>query len=271
MFSRTMDNCKYQAESGRARTHYEFHLLFCNGGKYSSETHVFAADTWEGDSQAGYYTDTVFKSSESQRIYHNKVYIDKETFSKAAKYFGKESIDMIHIDGLHTFEAVSKEYNEWKVKLKRNGTLLFHDTNVRSEDFGVWKLWEEIKKDKEFQCVELLNGYGLGIATWSEQTPRWHKELMEVQPALKTKGRLLSSLQGSVDELSEMKKKIEVLEKHCSNLELIRSNHEKTIEAMIARRKRIYKLLEWNSARKAIYLGRILISRMVGLVKKLGM
>ena len=54
-------------------------------------------------------------------------------------------------------------------KLRKGGTILFHDWNVRSENFGVWKLWDEIKENNKFKCIEMTYGYGLGIATYTDE------------------------------------------------------------------------------------------------------
>ena len=79
----------------------------------------------------------------------------RSTFDAAATHFEDNTIDLIHIDGLHTYEAVKHDYKTWLSKLKEGGTLMFHDWNVREADFGVWRLWEEIKASGNFQCIEI--------------------------------------------------------------------------------------------------------------------
>ena len=59
------------------------------------------------------------------------------TFREASMYFSERSIDMIHIDGLHTYEAVKEDYDTWNPKLKEEGTLLFHDCNVRERNLSM--------------------------------------------------------------------------------------------------------------------------------------
>ena len=85
----------------------------------------------------------------------------RSTFDDASNYFSDKTIDIIHIDGLHTYDAVN-DYLVWNKKLKNGGTILFHDWNVRTGDFGVWKLWDEIKNDNQYHYIEIPSGYGLG-------------------------------------------------------------------------------------------------------------
>ena len=211
---------------------------FCEAAeRFSQETHVFAVDTWEGDSQAGFYANNVFERVLGhQKKYHgNTSTLIRNTFTEASKYFGEGTIDLIHIDGLHTYEAVRKDYNEWKDKLKKGGTILFHDTNVREGGFGVWKLWEEIKHDGKFKCIELMNGHGLGIATLSETTPKWHDELIEVLPLLKAKGKLLSEIQERNEKIELIKLELQTQKKHSKNLEEIKAEYEERIENLLKR------------------------------------
>ena len=93
----------------------------------------------------------------------------RSTFDETAQHFDSNEFDLIHIDGLHTYEAVKHDYEIWKPKLKNGGTILFHDWNVREGNFGVWKLWK-VKEDKRFQCMEIRNGHGLAIATLTDDS-----------------------------------------------------------------------------------------------------
>lgn len=130
------------------------------------DTELFAVDTWEGDPQAGllYGDKTYHFVIDNLRTHYIKLNtrLLRMTFAKAAKEFEANSIDVLHIDGLHTYEAVNEDYQTWKNKVKDSGVIIFHDIKVA--DFGVWKVWEQAKKDnKDGSFLEFEHNFGLGV------------------------------------------------------------------------------------------------------------
>jgi len=124
----------------------------------------YAVDHWLGDEHAGRYGEDVFDEVQryNGRYYRQFSYLLRTTFDDAALQFSDGSIDLLHIDGLHTYEAVSHDFRTWLPKVKRGGIILLHDICPRHVNFGVWRLWDEIKA--EFPSTfEFHHSWGLGV------------------------------------------------------------------------------------------------------------
>jgi hypothetical protein len=127
-------------------------------------------DLWEGDHQAGFYDDSVFSRFRSILATHFAGcgrYL-RSSFSDAASSFDSESIDLLHIDGLHTYEAVSEDYRTWRPKLTADGVILLHDTGEFHSDFGVWQLFEEVKSEAT-EWFNFRHSHGLGVLAFGDE------------------------------------------------------------------------------------------------------
>lgn len=157
-------------------THYGVsYFSFCQAVKDNMlSTECYAVDSWRGDPHAGFYDEQVYEivkryNDENFSLFSTLL---RMNFDEAVNYFKDGYIDLLHIDGYHTYESVKHDFETWLPKLSDGAFVLFHDTNVRERDFGVWKLWEELKESYPLH-FEFYHGYGLGILQTSKNEKSW--------------------------------------------------------------------------------------------------
>lgn len=140
--------------------------LFCFAQSLSAHGatgQIAAVDTWQGDDHAGQYSEDIYAavSAHAQEFYPHTVRLMRTTFDQALQDVAPGSVDLLHIDGLHTYEAVRHDFESWAPKCAPNAVVLFHDTQVRRDDFGVWKFWAEVTSGRPH--FEFLHSNGLGV------------------------------------------------------------------------------------------------------------
>lgn len=174
-------------------------------------TKCYAVDTWLGDEHAGRYGEDMFTKVNKHNAEH---YIGfsrllRMTFNDAVIGFADKSIDLLHIDGLHTYEAVCHDFDTWLPKLAPGAVVIFHDTNVHEHNFGVWKLWKELQA-RYPKNIEFLHSFGLGVLQLNNAPD--DKKLEWLQTTADEKQKLiryfvaLGSWQLERFELNELKK-----------------------------------------------------------------
>jgi hypothetical protein len=147
-------------------------------------TKCYAVDTWKGDKQTGFYETQVFNQVKdyNDANYSSFSTLLRTTFDEARTQFEKGSIDLLHIDGYHTYEAVKHDFETWKEAVSERGVVIFHDVNVFNEEqkFGVWRFWKEICND--YPNFTFPVGPGLGILGTGKNIPDQLKYLFSATP-----------------------------------------------------------------------------------------
>jgi hypothetical protein len=123
----------------------------------------YAVDTWAGDEHTGAYDNSTYEivQKTARQQFPAIAYLMRMLFNDALAHFSDNSIDLLHIDGLHTYEAVSEDFKNWYPKVRPGGVILFHDVQARIMDFGAWRFWEETAPN--FNTFEFKQGFGLGV------------------------------------------------------------------------------------------------------------
>ena len=150
------------------------------------QARCYGIDLWEGDIHMGRFDDTVYRDVAAYLATHypSIATLVRKDFNHAVHDFPDRSIDLLHIDGLHTFEAVSNDFNTWLPKMSDRGVVLFHDINVTFEntgpkaaDFGVRRLFDAVKD--RYPHFEFAHCWGLGVLVVGERAPASVLELVD--------------------------------------------------------------------------------------------
>lgn len=124
---------------------------------------LVAVDTWQGDEHAGFYNNKVYDMvNKTVKSYFSNLDISlfKCTFDEALKNIEDNSIELLHIDGFHTYEAVKHDFTTWLPKLKENGVILMHDI-AEYTGYGSSVFWAELKQ--QYPSFEFSQSWGLGV------------------------------------------------------------------------------------------------------------
>lgn len=145
------------------------YFTFCDAVQHNHlDCDCHGVDSWTGDEHAGAYEDDVYSHVKSLNDLYYSLFstLHHTTFDEALDAFADGSIDLLHIDGCHTYQAVKHDFEAWLPKMSQRGVVLFHDTTEKRDDFGVWRLWDELVERHPSFLFEHSHGLGvLGVGT----------------------------------------------------------------------------------------------------------
>jgi hypothetical protein len=144
------------------------------------ETRCHAVDTWQGDAHAGRYENTVW---EEFSRFHAARYAGFSTlhrcrFEDALADFADGTVDILHIDGFHSYEAVRHDFETWLPKLSPRAVVLLHDIAERREGFGVWRFWAEVSA--RYPSFAFDHSHGLGVLAVGAEAPVAVRQLCDL-------------------------------------------------------------------------------------------
>jgi len=170
----------------------ESYFAFCQAAAENKiNVRCYGVDSWRGDIQTGELDPKVQAEAEMYNCrYSSFSELKPMLFVEALKDFPDASIDLLHIDGTHTYADVKTDFESWLPKLSPKGIILFHDVILRDHGFGVWKLWDEITREHDSFLFEF--GCGLGV---------WKKEPVTTSDSLFIR-RLFSANEADVQDIN---------------------------------------------------------------------
>ncbi len=90
---------------------------------------------------------------------------DPGTRAKAEGIFGGRAVDLLFIDGDHTYEGVKQDWELYSPLVRKGGMIVFHDVAGNYDDTQVKRFWDSIKGEFEHKelAVDPRGYYGIGI------------------------------------------------------------------------------------------------------------
>ena len=159
---------------------------FCQAAEAcGAGTKCYGVDLWEGDIHMGSFDEALFREvSDYMAANHPQTAVlVRKDFNAAVHDFADGSIDLLHIDGTHTFEAVENDFNTWLPKMSARGVVLFHDVNVNEENtgpsarkFGVRRFFDSVKD--RYPHFDFDHCWGLGVLVVGPEAPAGVMELV---------------------------------------------------------------------------------------------
>jgi GT2 family glycosyltransferase len=208
-------------------------FTFCHAAKLLSdidETYndyfFYPVDSWEGEEHAGIYESDVYRdfikyNNENFSVFSRPL---KKFFHNAAEDFTPHTVDLLHIDGLHTYDAVKSDFETWLPKMSSRGVVLFHDISETKEGFGVYRYWDELKD--RYPSFGFLHSHGLGVLAVGNEVPS--RFLNFLNDANNSSSEVRKHIQ-QMSQLAQIKDYWQKEEKNGWQLRLINGESEKLL------------------------------------------
>ena len=135
-------------------------------------TTCVGVDAWAGDIHTGGYDGSVYEDIATyvRERYASFATLWRMSFDDAIGEVEDGSIDLLHIDGTHSYDAARHDFDSWLSKLSERGVVLLHDINEHQENFGVYRLWDEMSQ--RYPSCAFLFGHGLGVVAVGANPPQ---------------------------------------------------------------------------------------------------
>lgn len=136
-------------------------FVFALAAKKNGKGIISGIDSFEGERMTGIRDTYNYVLEIIKAVNFRNTEIIKGDFNEVSRSW-VHPIDILHIDGYHSYEAVFNDFNTWAPFVLNEGIVLFHDINVPNPAFGVIDFFRELSGGYK---LYFLHSYGLGIYT----------------------------------------------------------------------------------------------------------
>jgi predicted O-methyltransferase YrrM len=130
---------------------------------------IYGIDLFQGDYHAGLRDTYDFVMDKIKENRLETIEIIRGDFKEVSTGWNKP-INILHIDGFHTYDAVKNDFFAWAPFVLNDGVILFHDTAV--QHFGIKDFFRQLTGIKLY----FTHSFGLGILTANKELVRKIKE-----------------------------------------------------------------------------------------------
>ena len=122
---------------------------------------LFAVDTWQGDDYSGRYRADVYRTflERRARLGLDAVIVPMRMTFDEARDKVPDKIDLLHVDRLHTWDAVNHDFGTYRPLVRSGGLVLFHNVNTGYEDMRRFR--KEISGRYMSNIIPYSNGLGI--------------------------------------------------------------------------------------------------------------
>ena len=133
-------------------------FVFANALQNTDGTH-YGIDMFQGDIHTNFRNtyDSVMENIKAHHLTNIEIIVGE--FGEVAQSW-KLPIQILHIDGLHTYEAVKRDYDNWSPFVDENSIILFHDVTSFPD---IAQFFRDVEGG--WQKLYFTHSAGLGILT----------------------------------------------------------------------------------------------------------
>ena len=141
----------------------------------ADDAHLISIDLPGGEFGGGYPVEALKRFKKFRKGHQVLDFLMEDSHSpktknKLTELLGNNSIDLLFIDGDHTYKGVKQDWQMYSPLVKKGGTIAFHDicTHLNVPRCEVDKFWKQVKKGK--QSIEYIDTNdtswgGIGVIT----------------------------------------------------------------------------------------------------------